>query len=166
MTLVTSSKERLTNAKDMTLTAINNVMKTRIPADEVEDAKNRVQDELMYTNITGDLRTASIELARFAIVQNVFFDPEKTQELKKQARESVEPVKILQGQIIVEENQLINPKYTDSWNLSVCLTRNVPFSLTPVWHWRSSFFWELFITIFMNSMLKEKQSKTICSFSR
>ncbi len=110
LTLVTSSKERLTNAKDMTLTAINNVMKTRIPADEVEDAKNRVQDELMYTNITGDLRTASIELARFAIVQNVFFDPEKTQELKKQARESVEPVKILQGQIIVEENQLINPE--------------------------------------------------------
>src|SRR5690606_8320870 len=53
---------------------------------------------------------ASIELARFAIVQNVFFDPEKTQELKKQARESVEPVKILQGQIIVEENQLINPE--------------------------------------------------------
>lgn len=108
LSLVTSSRDKLTIAKDVTVTAINNVMKNRIPADEVENGKKRVEDELSYANISGDLKNAAIELGRYGIMQNEFFDPEKTQELKKQARESVEPVKILQGQIIVEENQLIN----------------------------------------------------------
>lgn len=106
--LMTSSKEELAIAKDLTITAINNVMKTSIPADEVENGKKRVEEELKYTSLSGGLRAAAIELGRYAIMQNEFFDMSATQELRQQARESVEPVKILQGQIIVEENQLIN----------------------------------------------------------
>ncbi len=49
-----------------------------------------------------------MELGRYAIIQNEFYDPEATEEMRKQAMEDVEPVKILQGQIIVEEGQLIN----------------------------------------------------------
>lgn len=107
-TLVTASKQELEITKDLTITAINNVMKESISADEVENGKKRVEEELKYTMASGSLRNAAIELGRYAIMQNEFFDAEKTQELREQARESVEPVKILQGQIIVEENQLIN----------------------------------------------------------
>lgn len=110
LSLVTTPREKLTIAKDLTVTAINNVMKSRIPADEVENGKKRVEEELKYANISGNLKSASIELGRYGIMQNEFFDPEKTQELKQQARESVEPIKILQGQIIVEQNQFINPE--------------------------------------------------------
>lgn len=110
LSLVTTSREKLTIAKDLTVTAINNVMKSRLPADEVENGKKRVEEELKYANISGSLKSASIELGRYGIMQNEFFDPGKTQELKQQARESVESVKILQGQIIVEQNQFINPE--------------------------------------------------------
>lgn len=108
--LVAASTNELSIAKDITVTAINNVMKNKIPADEVENAKKRVEDELRFANLDLALKNAVIELGRYAIMQNEFFDVKATQELRQQAREGVEPVKILQGEILVEENQLINPE--------------------------------------------------------
>lgn len=106
--LVQASNDELQIAKDLTVTAINTVMANRIPADEVENAKKQVEEELKYSTLNEDLRMASIELGRYAVIQNVFYDPAATKELQQQAAESVEPVKILQGQIIVEEGKLIN----------------------------------------------------------
>lgn len=108
--LMSASQTELSIAKDLTITAINNVMKNRIPADEVENGKKRVEEELRYTNLEINLKNAVIELGRYAIMQNEFFDVNATQELRQQARENVEPVKILQGEIIVAENQLISPE--------------------------------------------------------
>lgn len=105
--LVQANNEDLSIARDMTVTAINNVMTKRISADEVENAKKRVEEELKYTTLSENLRIASIELGRYAIIQNEFYDPTATEELRNQAVESVEPVKILQGQVIVEEGELI-----------------------------------------------------------
>lgn len=106
--LVQASNEELSIAKDLTVTAINNVMTKRISADEVENAKKQVEEELKYTTLNDNLRLASINLGRYAVIQNEFYDPGATEELRRQAAESVEPVKILQGQIIVEEGKLIN----------------------------------------------------------
>ncbi|MEH7178792.1 HD family phosphohydrolase [Neobacillus vireti] len=105
--LVQASNDELSIAKDLTVTAINNVMNKRISADDVENAKKTLEEELKFTTLNGDLKNASIELGRYAVIQNEFYDPEATEELRKQAGESVEPVKILQGQIIVEEGKLI-----------------------------------------------------------
>ncbi|MBS4191340.1 HD family phosphohydrolase [Bacillus sp. FJAT-49705] len=107
LALLQSSKGELTIAKDMTVTAINNVMSKRIPADGVENAKKSLEEELKYTSLNASLKSAAIELGRYAVYQNEFYDPTATEEARQQAVESVEPVKILQGQIIVEEQQLI-----------------------------------------------------------
>ncbi len=106
--LVQANKDELSIAKDLTVTAINNVMSKKISADEVENAKKRVEEELRYSTLNDNLRNAAIELGRYAVIQNEFYDPVATEELRQQAAESVEPVKILQGQIIVEEGKLIN----------------------------------------------------------
>lgn len=106
--LVQASNDELSIAKDLTVTAINNVMTKRISADDVENAKKRVEEELKYTTLNDNLRAAAIDLGRYAVIQNEFYDPSATEELRRQAAESVEPVKILQGQIIVEEGKLIN----------------------------------------------------------
>jgi hypothetical protein len=106
--LVQASNDELSIAKDLTITAINNVMTKRIPGDEVENAKKRVEEELKYTSLNDGLRTAAIELGRYAVIQNEFYDPAATEDLRLQAAENVEHVKILQGQIIVEEGKLIN----------------------------------------------------------
>jgi cyclic-di-AMP phosphodiesterase PgpH len=106
--LVQANKDDLSIAKDLTVTAINDVMNKKIAADDVENAKKRVEEELKYSTLNTPLRNAAIELGRYAIIQNEFYDPIATEELRQQAAESVEPVKILQGQIIVEEGKLIN----------------------------------------------------------
>ncbi len=106
--LVVSSKDELMIARDLAITAINMIMNNRIPTHEVENAKKKVEEELKYTDLNLDLKNAAIQLGRYAIIPNEFYDPEATEEMRQQAVENVEPVKILEGQIIVEENQLIN----------------------------------------------------------
>lgn len=105
--LLKASEQELSIARDIAVTAINQVMNTRIPADEVERAKRRVEEEIKYTSLKSELKSATIELARFAVIQNEFYDPNATEELRKQTYENVDPVRILQGQIIVEEGHLI-----------------------------------------------------------
>ncbi|PLR93824.1 HD family phosphohydrolase [Bacillus sp. T33-2] len=106
--LLQAPKDELAISKDLAVTAINNVMSQRIPGDDVENAKKRVEEELKYSSLSSSMKNAVIELGRYAIVQNEFYDPEATQELRQQAIDKVEPVKILEGQILVEEGQLIN----------------------------------------------------------
>ncbi len=106
--LLNATKSQLIIAKDTTITAVNHAMTRRIPADQVENSKKRVEDEIRLTALANDIKNASIELGRYAIIQNEFYDPVKTEELRKQAVESVEPVRILQGQIIVEQGQLVS----------------------------------------------------------
>ena len=49
--LLLSTKDELTIARDLSITAINNVMSSRIPANDVENAKKRVEEELKYTSL-------------------------------------------------------------------------------------------------------------------
>lgn len=105
--LVQASKDELSIAKDLTVTAINNVMSQKISADDVENAKKSLEEELKFTTLNGDLKNAAIDLGRYAVIQNEFYDPVATEEQREQAAESVDPVRILQGQIIVEEGKLI-----------------------------------------------------------
>ncbi|MEW9049585.1 MAG: HD family phosphohydrolase [Neobacillus sp.] len=105
--LVQASRDELSIAKDITVTAINNVMTKKISADDVENAKKSLEEEIKFSTLNSELKNAVIELGRYAVIQNEFYDPVKTEELREQAAESVEPAKILQGQIIVEEGKLI-----------------------------------------------------------
>ena len=108
LSLVSADEEELNITKDFTITALNTVMSSRILASNVENAKKQVEEELRYTSIDNNMKNAAISLARSAIIQNVFYDSQKTEEQRTKAVESVEPVQILQGQVIVEENQLVD----------------------------------------------------------
>lgn len=105
---VQADERALSSAKDLAVTAVNHVMAKRISADDVESAKNRVETELKASTLPSNLKRATIDLGRYAVVQNEFFDSAATEELRQQAAESVKPVKILQGQIIVEEGKLVD----------------------------------------------------------
>ena len=54
------------------------VMSAKIAANDVENAKKRAEEELKYASISSELKSASVSLARNAIIQNYFFDREKT----------------------------------------------------------------------------------------
>jgi cyclic-di-AMP phosphodiesterase PgpH len=106
--LVQAKKGELTIAKDITITAINEVMSERIPASNVGIAKNQIEEQIKSSSLNSSLKSAAIELGRYAVVQNVFYDQEATEISRQQTIDLVEPVRILQGQIIVEEGQLVD----------------------------------------------------------
>lgn len=108
ISLVSAPVDQLEIAKDLSVTAINSVMSNRISAIEVENAKKQLEEAMNYSSLGASLKNAAIELGRYAVIQNEFYDPNATEEMRKQAVENVDPVMILQGQIIVEENQLIS----------------------------------------------------------
>ena len=70
----------------------------------------------------------SLLIARGAIVETEFLDQAKTDELIKQARESVEPTRILQGQIIVTEGELVDREVYRQLELLGMLDNNSSFN--------------------------------------
>jgi cyclic-di-AMP phosphodiesterase PgpH len=106
--LVQAKKGELTIAKDITITAINEVMSKKISANEVGLAKNQLEEQIKSSSLNSSLKSSAIELGRYAVVQNVFYDQEATETLRQQTIEGIEPVRILQGQIIVEEGKFVD----------------------------------------------------------
>jgi cyclic-di-AMP phosphodiesterase PgpH len=108
ISLLQAPKTDLNIAKDLTITAINEEMRNDISAEKVEISKKRVEEQLRYSSLSTGLKSAAIQLGRYAIIQNHFFNQAATEEQRQQAIGKVEPVRILQGQVIVEEGQLVN----------------------------------------------------------
>ncbi|WP_395940637.1 HD family phosphohydrolase [Bacillus sp. HMF5848] len=103
-----ATESELEITKDVTITAVNNIMNERITVENVDIAKQKIERELSYSGIRDELKQASIVLGKFAIVQNVFFDAEETILQRQKAMDSVEPVRILEGQVIVSEGETID----------------------------------------------------------
>ncbi|TYR82818.1 HD family phosphohydrolase [Priestia megaterium] len=106
--LLQENNDDLSIAKDAVVTAVHHVMKNQVMINDVEAMKDQAESQLVYTNVSNSLRKSMYEIARFSIIPNVIYDPKKTAENRQAAVEKIEPVRIKQGQIIVEENQLIN----------------------------------------------------------
>lgn len=107
-TLLSTTNDDLKIAKDAVVTAVNNIMSKEIPIVQLTEAKNQVQEELQYAPLRQDVLKSATELGKFAITPNYVFDLEETEVKRQQAVDNVKEVQIKQGQIIVEEDELIN----------------------------------------------------------
>ena len=125
--LLQASASDLLIAEDVTITAINKIMGSRIPNDGVENARMRVQDEIEYSSLNSNIKPAAIELGRFAVTANYFYDKSATVEKQEEARESVEPVKILQGQILVEKGELVDQEVYHNLKIAGLLNTETSF---------------------------------------
>lgn len=106
--LLKASANDLDTAKNIIIGEIETLMSEKIRDENVTQYKNRMTDQINFSNIPSNLKKASIELGKYAIVPNEIYDPDLTEERKKQEIQNVEPVKILQGQVIVQEGYLID----------------------------------------------------------
>ena len=106
--LLNADEETLNKVKGYTVTSIKLVMSDKISAAEVENAKGQVEDDLNLKSIPSNIKEAAIEIARYAVIQNYFYNATKTEEQKEKALENVEPVQILQGQVLVEKGDFVD----------------------------------------------------------
>jgi cyclic-di-AMP phosphodiesterase PgpH len=105
--LLHAAPEDIKTAKEAAVTAVHSIMAERITQSELEKARAKVQDELKYVMLSPPLKEVVVKLTKQAIIPNVIYDRTATEEKRRQAMDEVKPVKILQGQIIVEEGQFI-----------------------------------------------------------
>ncbi|MBD1382106.1 HD family phosphohydrolase [Metabacillus arenae] len=106
--LLTASVEDVELSKDAVVTAVNKVMNEEIPVEQLNKAKDNMAEDLQVSSLPTAVLNAATEIGRFAIIPNYIYDREATLEKRKQAADSVQPVQIKQGTIIVEENELIS----------------------------------------------------------
>lgn len=108
--LLNISSADLSRLRNATVTAINNAMSKKIRVQEdVDFAKNAAVQEMQdYANFPNNIRNIGITITSLAIIPNVIYDSELTQDLRKQAEESVDPVRISQGDTIVKAGQFID----------------------------------------------------------
>lgn len=106
--LLQVEEKELLKAKEAVIHQVETIMSGKIREDQVEKAHQTVVERIRVVGLPESLEQATIELAKYAIIPNDLYDRTLTEERKKQAMEEVEPVKILQGQVIVQEGHLID----------------------------------------------------------
>lgn len=106
--LLAADEQQRSLAKDAVVTAVNEIMNEPIPSEKLNEARDKVKEKLQYVNLPEKIRAAAEEIGRGAIISNYVFDPQATDEKREEAKEKVQEVQIKQGQIIVEEGQLID----------------------------------------------------------
>lgn len=99
---------------DIFIDAVEMVMEKGVRPENRQSAISVVEESLKYSVLDEDEQKLMMELTSFAVVENSFFDPAKTEEARKTSANSVDPVVIRAGEIIVRQGQTItNEIYED-----------------------------------------------------
>ncbi|WP_078379655.1 HD family phosphohydrolase [Sutcliffiella halmapala] len=108
--LLDMSEADLSRLRNATVTALNNAMSKKIRIEEeLRNAKNAAVQEIQdYANFPISIRSIGINIANLAIIPNVIYDSELTQDLRQQEEDKVDPVRISQGDVIVKAGEFID----------------------------------------------------------
>lgn len=106
--LVRISPDELVKTQATTRNIVQDVMGGGVAEEELEDARGRVDRQLVTANLGSNARFVAREIAHEAIVPNVVPDEEKTEAVRSAAAESVDPVRINRGDTIVYKGEEVS----------------------------------------------------------
>lgn len=108
--ITTLSEDKIKNLRYITKTTLDFVMNTNIKMEELEQAYLNVEELIKTNPFDNDTTVTSIanEITKHYVKPNYFKDNEKTQLLREQASNNVEPVVIKKDEIIVKEGEYID----------------------------------------------------------
>lgn len=107
-TVLQATSEELAATEAELLRLIEPVLAEAIGEEQLTGEKNDVEVQINNSVMIPDsLTTTAVKLARTAIVPTKVLNEEKTKEAKNLAVNSVEPTRIIQGQIIVLEGEVV-----------------------------------------------------------
>lgn len=93
--------------KEIVIKSVKDVLTSGVRMENKERATSEVRSSIKYTDLDEEYKKNLTRIAEFAIVENSFFDYDKTMEAQKEAASNVDPVIIRAGEIIVREGQTI-----------------------------------------------------------
>ena len=115
-------KER-TKAKKTFIQSVEKTLNNGVRIENIQSAKEEVKSILKYSSLDDETKDAFKELIDFSVVENSFFDIEKTMEARNEAASGVEPVMIRSGDIIVREGQIVTNEIYEELQLVGLLNR-------------------------------------------
>ncbi|PSL41210.1 hypothetical protein B0H99_103346 [Planomicrobium soli] len=102
-------EERLRGVQKILQDTIENKLSEPLREEAVMAVKNSIEQEIRGNkSIPTSILPAATAIARFAIKPNEMIDEELTKAQMEQAKASVEPTRILQGQVLVQEGQVVD----------------------------------------------------------
>jgi putative nucleotidyltransferase with HDIG domain len=108
LTLLSADDETLEKTRNAVVDSVEFVLQQRIRKEHLFDFQNQVQQAMEGYPLLPDVKRAAVEIGRYAIVPTEEYDSRLTEERKELAKKEIEPVRILQGQVIVQEGHLID----------------------------------------------------------
>ncbi len=86
-------------------------MEERISEDGLRDARDAFEESVKRSGLRDDLEQAAVVLGRQLIRPNLVLDTERVQEAVAQAEQAVQPVQIIQGEIIIRKGDVVRPEH-------------------------------------------------------
>lgn len=107
--LLTTSESRLNLVEREIKEIVEGILESPVREQDL-GAKRNEAEQLIRSNgeIPASVLQAAISIGRFGVMANETIDEELTEAQLEQARKSVEPTKILQGQVLVQEGQVVD----------------------------------------------------------
>ncbi|GIP61607.1 cyclic-di-AMP phosphodiesterase PgpH [Virgibacillus pantothenticus] len=115
--LIQVPKEERDEGKAFFLDVVSDTLNNGVRTENTQSAISNVQQEIKYSDLDADMKEVLTRLSEFAVVENSFFDVDKTSTARKEAASNVEPVVIRAGEIIVREGQVITNEVYEKLDL-------------------------------------------------
>lgn len=128
--LVRFSEEDREEGRKLFVETLSEILENGVRDDNIQSSRARIKDTIKYSNLDEELKPALINLIDFAVVENSFFDVDKTREARKEAVSNLEPVVINAGEVIVREGQTITNEIYEELKLAGLL--NAEKNIYPV----------------------------------
>lgn len=129
--LLASDQTEIDNLHEQLLTIIGEELSKPFKSDQLSTHRYEVERQIRQSStLPSGLLDVALSLGRTAVVETEVIDEELTEKNKADARESIEPIRILQGQVIVREGQLIDRDIYQQLKLSGVLTNQS--SIKPI----------------------------------
>lgn len=128
--LIRSGSDDLVKVRDSVSKIVSEIMDQPIRDTALADSRNETEGRIRSLAIPAGLMPAAVEIGRSSITVNERLDEQQTEARIEHAKAEVEPTRILQGQVIVQEGQIIDREVHRQLELAGLLNENT--SLRPV----------------------------------
>lgn len=99
----------LENVRDFVIETIGNELMNKVRTDDLSIKKYDIENKIRLANIVpSNIKQPVITIARTLMVETEIINEELTKARIEEAKAAVEPIRILQGQVIVREGQVID----------------------------------------------------------
>lgn len=109
--LVSLSFAQFDQFAQITTNLVLATMEERISEDGLRDARDAFEESVKRSGLRDDLEQTAVALGRQLIQPNLVLDTEKVNEARQQAMDAVEPVRIVQGEIIIRKGDVVRPEH-------------------------------------------------------